>query len=80
MATAFLMAALAGFAQQDTTTVTVIHSGDGNHQSDTIRIGGMTIIKNDDGSHKPHKIDPYKSGHRRLSTTITTKPIMALPR
>jgi hypothetical protein len=55
MAAAFVMAALASFAQQDTTTVTVIHSGDGKHESDTIRIGSMTIIKNGDGSHKVNR-------------------------
>lgn len=71
MTAAFALAALAGFAQKDTTTVTVIHDGDGKTKSDTIRIGGMTIIKNDDGSKvktgKPyHK---YNNSSKRVETS-----------
>lgn len=68
IAAAFVMAALAGFAQTDSTTVTIEHSSDGQTESDTIKIGSMTIIKKDDGSNKSHNWN-VNSQHKRLQTS-----------
>lgn len=57
---AFTMAALAGFAQTDTTTVTITRSSDPNAEPDTVRVGSMIIIKKGDFSDKHRKVEYHK--------------------
>lgn len=67
------MAALAGFAQADTTTVTIKSSSDtsSSSKSDTIQIGGMVIIKKGEypGESKNRHIEwNHKKKNNRLET------------
>src|SRR5215216_1730808 len=73
---AFTMAALAGFAQPDTTTVTIKSSSDTsrNSKSDTIQIGGMVIIKN--GEYSGDKNRHIEWNHHRKNNRLQTSWIL----
>jgi hypothetical protein len=70
---AFTLAALAGFAQADTATVTYKSSSDtsSNSKSDTIQIGGMVIIKKGEypGESKNHIEWSHHGRNSRLQTS-----------
>jgi hypothetical protein len=68
---AFMLAAVAGFAQTDTTTVTIKSSADtsGNASSDTIKIGSMVIIKKGDFPNDRHIEWNHKKKNNRLETS-----------